>query len=131
MSMNKNIYLALAIVVIIITALGVYAFSSYKTTIDVKNLGGSPVNGEYKLVVKILVNYGPFGGIHPLGSADVWIYYNGKYYNQSLTDSNGVVTFYLPPGNYTLFFTVFHIKYNINLDSNYEVTLNYAYLKST
>ncbi|BFH74541.1 hypothetical protein SJAV_24850 [Sulfurisphaera javensis] len=129
--MNKTIYLGLAIIVLILTAIGVYSFNSYKTTITVSNLGGSSINGKYELIVKIYVNYGPFGGTHPLSSADVWLYLNGKYYNQSLTNSQGEVIFYVPPGNYTVFFTVFHITKNIVVNSNTEVVLNYAYLKSS
>jgi len=131
MAMNKNIYLALAIIVIILTAVGVYAFSSYKTTITVKDLGGAPVNGNYKLVVKIYVNYGPFGGTQPLSSADVWLYLNGKFYNQTLTNSQGEAIFYVPPGNYTILFTVFHITKSVTVNSNTEVILDYAYLKTT
>lgn len=131
MAMNKNIYLALAVLVIILTAVGVYAFDSYKTTITVTNLGGTAVNGNYELIVKIYVNYGPFGGTQALPSADVWLYLNGKFYNQTLTNNQGEAVFYVPPGNYTILFTVFHITKTITVNSNTEVVLNYAYLKSS
>ena len=131
MAMNKNIYLALAIIVIVLTAIGVYAFSSYKTTIMVKPLKVAPINGKYELKVKIYVNYGPFGGTHPLSSADVWLYLNGKFYNQSLTNSQGEVIFYVPPGNYTILFTVFHITKNVTVNNSTEVILDYAYLRPT
>ena len=131
--MGNSIYLVLALIVIILTAIGVYVTNnSYKTVIYSQNLGGAPLpNGEYKLVVKILVNYGPFGGgSRPLGSADIWLYYNGKFLNQTLTNSSGVAVFYVKPGGYTLLFTVFHITKNINVNGNTEVILDYAYLKS-
>lgn len=128
--MNKNIFLALAVVVLILTGIGVYAFNSYKTSITVTDLGGGSINGNYRLIVKIYVNYGPFGGTQPLSSADVWLYMNGKFYNQSLTNSQGEVVFYVPPGNYTILFTVFHITKNIVITSDTEVVLNYAYLRT-
>ncbi|MBP1356968.1 MAG: hypothetical protein JZD40_00540 [Sulfolobus sp.] len=128
--MNKNIFLALAVVVLILTGIGVYAFNSYKTSITITELGGGSINGNYELVVKIYVNYGPFGGTQPLSSADVWLYMNGKFYNQSLTNSQGEVVFYVPPGNYTILFTVFHMTKNIVITSNTEVVLNYAYLRT-
>ena len=131
--MNHNIYLALAIVVIILTAIGVYVTeTSYKTTITVQSLGGTALpNGEYKLVVKILVNYGPFGGgSRPLASADVWLYYNGKFLNQTLTNSDGIAVFYVKPGTYTILFTVFHLTKTVNVNGNTEVILDYAYLKT-
>lgn len=131
--MNHNIYLVLALIVIIITAVGVYVTnSSYKTVIYVNNLGGNALpNGDYKLVVKILVNYGPLGGgSKPLGSANIWLYYNGKYLNQTLTNSSGIAVFYVKPGNYTLLFTIFHIEKDVQVNGNTEVVLDYAYLKS-
>ena len=130
MAMNKNIYLVLALIVIILTALGVYALSSYKTTITIKNLGGTAIDGKYELIVKIYVNYGPFGGTQPLSSADVWLYLNGKFYNQTLTNNQGEAIFYIPAGNYTILFTVFHITKTVTVDSNTEVILSYAYLKT-
>lgn len=131
MTMNRNIYLVLTLIVIILTAIGVYAFRSYKTTITVENLGGTPVDGKYELIVKIYVNYGPFGGTQPLSSADIWLYLNGKFYNQTLTNDQGEAIFYVPPGNYTILFTVFHITKNVTINSNTEVILNYAYLKTS
>ncbi|MFP3201161.1 MAG: hypothetical protein RXR43_02730 [Sulfolobus sp.] len=130
--MNKTIYLALALVVAILTAAGVYVTNaSYKTTISIQQLGGGPLpNGEYKLVVKVLVNYGPFGGVQPLSSADIWLYYNDHFLNQSLTNASGIVVFYVKPGNYKVFFTEFHIIKNITVSGNVEVILNYAYLKT-
>ncbi|AAY80939.1 hypothetical protein [Sulfolobus acidocaldarius] len=128
--MNKRLYLVLAIIVILITAVGVYASeSSYKTTIQVNNLGGSTVDGKYVLEVQVIVNYGPFGGSQPLASAPIWLYYNGKYLNQTSTNNQGIAIFYVQPGNYTVFFTTFKLTKSITVNGNTEVTLNYAYLK--
>lgn len=126
--MNKKILLALGAVILLLTAVGVYMASNYKTTVSIRDLSTSPSNVE-TLKVKVLINYGPFGGVSPLPDAYVEVYNSqGHYVTANFTDSQGVVTFHLPPGNYKVFVTQLRYTVNVSLDSSKEVTINYAYL---
>ncbi len=132
--MNKQILLGIAFIVIILMGLGIYEGLKYKTEIYVNNIGNSQNNGLYTLKVNVIMNYGPFGGKSPLARAVVWIYkYNGSaytFYTFNFTDSNGIATFNLPPGNYKILVTQLHLTYTINLTQNEEIIIDYAYLNS-
>ncbi|MFP3217520.1 MAG: hypothetical protein RXQ99_02820 [Acidianus sp.] len=126
--MNKNLLLALGIIILLLTAVGVYMASSYKTTISITNLPSSSSNEE-TLEVKVLMNYGPLGGVSPLSDAYVEIYNSQGYYvAANFTNSQGVAIFHLPPGNYKVFVTQLHCSVNVSLTSSKEVTISYAYL---
>ncbi len=126
--MNKALLLGLGVLVLVLTFAGVYLASSYKTTLTVSTISTTPSNGEYVLEVKVIMNYGPFGGESPLANAVVWVKgTNGSFY-QNYTGSNGVATFYLPPGEYTVQITQLHYTINVELNADKEITLNYAYL---
>lgn len=126
--MRKRILLPAIVIVLLLTVGGVVAASSYKTHVQVEYLGGDSSNGLYTLQVKVLINYGYFGGTQPLGDAVVWVYGNG--FHQNFTSSDGTTTFLLPPGNYTVFVTQLHYKIHVELTQNQEIILNYAYLVS-
>ncbi len=130
--MNKRILLGLLVLVLVVTAVGVFAASSYKTTVSTSSIPTTSSNGEYVLKVKVLMNYGPFGGVSPLGDADVWLYYyNGSayvYHEMNFTASNGVATFVLPKGDYKILVTDLHYTYTFSLSGSEEITLSYAYL---
>jgi hypothetical protein len=123
-------YLALAILVLALTFVGVHAFSSYQTRLHFAQLNVPAVEGKFPLEVEVVVNYGPFGGKSPLGDAEVWVYKGDTFYTQNYTGSNGLVTFYLPPGNYSIFITTLHYKFQVQLNGGLEVTVDYAYLRS-
>ncbi len=130
--MNKRILLGLIVLLLVITAVGVFAASSYKTTVSEAPISIPPQNGDYLLQVKVLVNYGPFGGTSPLDGTDVWLYYyNGSSYvfhEMNFTASNGVATFHVPEGNYKILITDLHYSYTFSLSGSEEITVNYAYL---
>ncbi|MDT7861678.1 MAG: hypothetical protein RRA45_05650 [Saccharolobus sp.] len=132
--MNRQILLALAVMVIVLMAIGMYEGLKYKTEIYVNNLGDSQTNGLYTLKVDVIINYGPFGGKSPLASAVIWVYkYNGStysFYTYNFTDGNGIATFNLPPGQYKILVTQLHLTYTINLNQNKEIIIEYAYLNS-
>ncbi|BBG24067.1 hypothetical protein [Sulfuracidifex tepidarius] len=129
--MNKRILLGLLVLVLVLTAVGVFAASSYKTTVSTSPIS-TTANGDYILKVKVLMNYGPFGGVSPLGDADVWLYYyNGSayvYHEMNFTASNGVATFVLPKGDYKILITDLHYTYTFSLSGSEEITVSYAYL---
>ncbi|WP_338600413.1 hypothetical protein V6M85_11925 [Sulfolobus tengchongensis] len=132
--MNKQILLALAVIVIIIMAIGVYEGHKYKTEINTITLGGSQNNGLYTLKVNVIMNYGPFGGKSPLANAVIWVYkYNGttySFYTYNFTNAQGVAMFNLPMGQYKILVTQLHLTYDVNLNQNEEVIISYAYLNS-
>jgi len=127
---HRNTLLSLVAIVVILTGVGVYIASSYKTTYTIQTFNTQSIDGKYPLEVKIIINYGPFGGSEPLNGSIVWIYKDGKFYAMNFTDTNGVARFYLPPGNYTVYFTQFkyYVKNVIINNSGVRVILNYAYL---
>ena len=128
--MNKNLLLALGIVILLLTAVGVYMASTYKTTVSISNLSSS--SNEETLEVRVLMNYGPFGGVSPLSDAYVEIYNShGQYVTANFTNSQGIATFHLPAGDYKIFVTQLHYSVNVSLTSSKEVTISYAYLYST
>lgn len=105
--------------------------STYKTTVSISNLPPSS-SSEETLEVKVLMNYGPLGGVSPLSDAYVEIYTSqGHYVTANFTNSQGIVTFHLPPGNYKVFVTQLHYSASVSLTSSKEVTISYAYLYST
>jgi len=126
--MRKGLLLVAMAVVLLLTIGGVVVASSYKTQVDVQPLGGSSNGGYYTLKVKVLINYGYFGGTQPLGDAVVWVYGNG--FHQNFTASDGVAMLLLPAGNYTVFVTQLHYKIHVEVNQNEEIVLNYAYLVS-
>ncbi|ABP96136.1 hypothetical protein HA72_1996 [Metallosphaera sedula] len=127
--MNKTVLLALAFVVLILTVAGVVAASSYKTRLTITPLGSSS-NGEYTLQVKVIMNYGPFGGEQPLNDAVVQVTgQNGSFY-RNFTLSNGIATFTLPEGVYTVNVASLHYTFKVDLTQNEMATLTYAYLVS-
>ncbi|QGA54605.1 hypothetical protein GFS03_08500 [Sulfolobus sp. E5-1-F] len=132
--MNRQILLALAVLVIIVMAIGVYEGHKYKTEINTIALGNQQIDGMYVLKVKVLMNYGLFGGESPLANAVIWIYkYNGTtylFYTYNFTDSQGIASFSLPAGQYKILVTQLHLTYIVNLNQNEEVIINYAYLNS-
>jgi hypothetical protein len=128
--MNKRILLGLLVVVLVITAIGVFAASSYRTTVSVTPMTTAS-NGDI-LKVKVIMNYGPFGGQSPLEGSDVWLYsYNGTAYvfhEMNFTASNGVATFHVPPGKYKVLITDLHYSYVFTMSGSEQITVNYAYL---
>ncbi|BCU67389.1 hypothetical protein HS7_08260 [Sulfolobales archaeon HS-7] len=128
--MRREVYLILAILVILLTLGGVYLASSYRTNITYSQVGSSSVDGKYVLYVKIIMNYGPFGGSSPLDDAEIWIYHNGMFYSQGYTNGSGVVQFTLPPGTYTVRILPLRMEENISLNGDCVLTVNYAYLHS-
>lgn len=128
--MNKNILLVIGIVILLLTAVGVFMASSYKTKVTVEDLS-NPQSGI--LEVKVLINYGPFGGgSKPLANAVVWVYNasSGAFITQNFTNSQGVAVFHLPSGQYKILVTTLHFSYVVNLDTSKEVVIDYAYLYS-
>ncbi|MCY0859007.1 MAG: hypothetical protein OWQ54_01105 [Sulfolobaceae archaeon] len=131
MRLPRYAILGLAVIVIILIGLGIVATASYKTRIYTEDLGGQPHNGKYELAVKIIINYGYFGGKQPLSQGVVYLYRDGVFYNWTFTNSSGVAVFYVPPGNYTVLSTTLKIKTNVIVNSNEEVIFDYAYLVSS
>ncbi|MCI2414347.1 MAG: carboxypeptidase-like regulatory domain-containing protein [Candidatus Aramenus sp.] len=127
--MNKVLLLGLGVLILVLTFAGVYLASGYKTTLTISTISTIPQDGNYVLEVKVIMNYGPFGGESPLTNAVVWVKgANGSFY-QNYTNSDGIATFYLPPGSYTVEITQLgHYTVHVELNANKEVTLNYAYL---
>ncbi|MEM0373359.1 MAG: hypothetical protein QXV69_04415 [Sulfolobaceae archaeon] len=128
--MHRNTLLSIVSVVIILTAIGVYTLSSYRTSYVIESFNAQPINGKYPLEAKIIINYGPFGGSEPLNGSIVWILKNGKFYAMNFTDANGVAKFYVPPGNYTVYFVQFkyYVKNVVISNTGVRIILNYAYL---
>ncbi|MEM0363097.1 MAG: hypothetical protein QXH75_04775 [Sulfolobaceae archaeon] len=132
--MNKRILVGLALVVIVLMAIGIYEGSKYKTEIYLISLGNTANDGLYTLKVNVIINYGPFGGKSPLSGAVIWIYkYNGTaytFYTYNFTNNQGIATFNLPAGQYKILVTQLHLTYTIDLDQNKEVIIDYAYLNT-
>ncbi len=102
--------------------------STYKTTVSISNIPSSS-STEETLEVKVLMNYGPFGGVSPLSDAYVEIYNShGDYVIANFTNSQGIATFHLPAGNYKVLVTQLHYSFSVCLNSSKEVTISYAYL---
>ncbi|AWR97544.1 hypothetical protein DFR86_08250 [Acidianus sulfidivorans JP7] len=126
--MNKKILLIAGIIILLLTGVGVFIASSYKTTVTVSNISSS---GQMEtLEVKVLINYGPFGGVSPLSDAVVQIYGSSGFITFNFTNSQGIAVFHLPAGEYKVEVTDLHYSYNVNLVSSKEITINYAYLHS-
>ncbi|EZQ04861.1 hypothetical protein CM19_07720 [Candidatus Acidianus copahuensis] len=128
--MNKRLLLVLGIVILVITIAGVFLASNYKTRVYVSAVPGVSVNGKYPLTVKVIMNYGPFGGQSPLSDAVVQIYAGGHFLEENFTNSSGEITFYLPKGSYEVIVTQLHYSVNVNLNTGKVIEVNYAYLKS-
>lgn len=131
MKVPRYLILGLAVIVIILMAVGLVAAAGYKTKISVISLGGQPVDGKYKLMVKVILNYGYFGGEKALSNGVIYLYRDGTFYNWTFTNASGVAVFYVPPGNYTVLSTTLKIKTVVIVSSNEEVIFNYAYLVSS
>ncbi|AKA73984.1 hypothetical protein SULI_08710 [Saccharolobus solfataricus] len=132
--MNRQILLALALLVIVVMAIGVYEGNKYRTEISTVALGSQQTDGMYMLKVNVIMNYGPFGGKSPLSNAVIWVYkYNGttySFYTYNFTNSQGIASFNLPAGQYKILVTQLRLTYIVNLNQNEEVIINYAYLNS-
>jgi len=132
--MNRQILLALAVLVIIVMAIGVYEGHKYRTEINTIVIGGQQTDGTYTLKVNVIMNYGLFGGESPLSNAVIWIYkYNGttySFYTYNFTNSQGIASFSLPAGQYKILVTQLHLTYIVTLNQNEEVIIKYAYLNS-
>ncbi|ACP35599.1 hypothetical protein [Saccharolobus islandicus] len=132
--MNRQILLALAVLVIIVMAIGVYEGHKYRTEINTIVIGGQQTDGTYTLKVNVIMNYGLFGGESPLPNAVIWIYkYNGttySFYTYNFTNSQGIASFSLPAGQYKILVTQLHLTYIVTLNQNEEVIIKYAYLNS-
>lgn len=128
--MKKTILLGAAIVVLVITIAGVALASSYKTTLTITSLNAPLIDGKYTLEVKVIMNYGPFGGSQPLNDGIVQVYGQDGTFYRNFTMSNGVTTFYLPPGTYTVYVASLHYTFTIDLSQSRLATLSYAYLVS-
>jgi hypothetical protein len=126
--MKKEILVAVAVIILVLTSLGVYALSGYRTTVKTSTIPSQTIDGKYELEVSVLINYGPFGGTSPLGDAEVWVYSSSGLVAQNATDSDGLVSFYLAPGSYTVLVTTIGQKIHINLTGGMEITIDYAYL---
>ncbi|QKQ99633.1 hypothetical protein GWK48_03805 [Metallosphaera tengchongensis] len=127
--MRKQLLLVLALIVLVLTMAGVVLASSYRTTLVISKSGTSS-DSEYTLQVKVLMNYGPFGGEQPLNDGIVQVYGpNGQFY-RNFTNANGIVTFVLPAGEYKVDVASLHYTFNVDLNQNVEATLSYAYLVS-
>lgn len=128
--MNKNILLVMGVIILLLTAVGVFMASSYKTKVTVVEI---PNSGNLQtLKIKVLVNYGPLGGgSKPLPDAVIWIYNSSGFVTQNFTDSQGVAVFKLPPGKYEILVTALHFSYTVDLSTSKEVTIDYAYLYSS
>lgn len=127
--MNKNLLLVIGIIILLLTGVGVFMASSYKTKVTISDI---PNSGNMEtLEVKVLINYGPFGGgSKPLANAAVWIYNSSGYITQNFTNSQGIAVFHLPAGQYRILVTDLHYSYTVNLDTSKQVTIDYAYLYS-
>ncbi|ARM76247.1 prealbumin-like fold domain-containing protein [Acidianus manzaensis] len=126
--MNKKVLLIVGVVILLLTGIGVFIASSYKTTVSVSNI---PTSGSTEtLEVKVIMNYGPFGGTAPLSDAVVQIYNSSGFITENFTNAQGVAVFHLPAGEYKVEVTDLHYSYSINLDSSKEISINYAYLYS-
>lgn len=76
------------------------------------------------------MNYGPFGGKQPLNDAIVQVSGpNGSFY-RNFTSGDGVVSFSLPSGTYTVNVASLHYTFKVDLNQNEIATLSYAYLVS-
>jgi hypothetical protein len=127
---NRSIFLGLIGAIIIIAIVGVVVASSYRTNVEIIKLNENSINGKYLLQVQVFVNYGLFGGSKPLQGTIIWIFKDNKFYSMNFTNNNGIAEFYLPPGNYSIYFVQFnyYVKNVIIEKSGLKVILNYAYL---
>ncbi|WP_126449119.1 hypothetical protein [Sulfodiicoccus acidiphilus] len=126
--MSRTIVVALMVIVLAVTSIGVYALSSYRTIVTVTPISVSSINGENELEVKVLINYGPFGGTSPLSDAEVWVSGPSGIVAQNATNPHGIVTFQLPSGDYTVLVTVLHETIKVHLTQSEQIEIDYAYL---